>query len=147
MGDNANCPQMIKECPHEHIPEHLFERYLTERGLSFSYEQKTEGKIKRPDYQVLVDGGFLWCEVKELVAPAVKPTAGFSPCPPIKEKINGARRQFREFGTDCCVLVLHSCVSIYRGTGIPEVLSAAFGKYLTMEPHRGQTLVDEPLPF
>jgi len=40
---------------------------------------------------------------------------GFSPCRPSNEKINQARRQFREFGTDPCVFVLHSCESIYRG--------------------------------
>jgi len=127
--------------------ECLFEDYLRSLSVDFDYEPELPGRKKRPDYRVEMDGNRHWFEVKELVDPEIMPTGGFDPTPPFEGKIDKARKKFKEFKGDCCILVLHGCKSIYRRPMIPEIVSAAFGEYIMLEPARGQTLVDEPLRF
>lgn len=127
--------------------ELLFERYLRSQPIDFAYEPQVPGRTKRPDYRVEIDGKRYWFEVKELVDPKSKPTAGYDPTRPFEDKINEARKQFAEFKDDCCILVLHGCKSIYRLAMTPVIVSAAFGERVTLQPRRGQTLADEPLRF
>jgi hypothetical protein len=127
--------------------EELFEVYLRTLRMEFTYEPVVAGRRKRPDYKVDIDGKCCWFEIKELMDPEVKPTVGFDPTPPFEEKINEVRKQFKEFKGDCCVLVLHGCKSIYRLPLTPEIVSAAFGERILLEPQCGQTLSDEPLRF
>jgi hypothetical protein len=127
--------------------ELFFEDYLRSLPLEFVYEPEVPGRRKRPDYRVEVDGKRYWFEVKELVDPESKPTGGYEPTPPFEEKIDQARKKFMEFKDECCVLVLHGCKSIYRRPMTPEIVSAAFGERILLEPSSGQTLADEPLRF
>jgi hypothetical protein len=127
--------------------ELLFEEYLRSLPLEFAYEPEVAGRSRRPDYRVEIDGKRCWLEVKELSDPKSKPTGGYDPTPPFEEKIDQARKQFAEFKEDSCILVLHGCKSIYRRPMTPEVVSAAFGERILLEPSCGQTLADEPLRF
>jgi hypothetical protein len=85
--------------------------------------------------------------VKELAVPETIPTGSYDPTEPYEEKIDRARKKFKEFKDECCVLVLHGCKSIFRRPIIPEIVSAAFGERVALEPVSGQTLVNEPLRF
>ena len=127
--------------------EYLFEEYLRNQAIDFVYEEELPGRRKRPDYKVEKQGKRHWFEVKELLDPETMPTGGFDPTPPYEEKIDRAREQFREFKEDCCVLVLHGCRSIFRRPMVHEIVSAAFGEFLVVEPAAGQTAFDEPLRF
>jgi hypothetical protein len=127
--------------------ESLFESYLRNLQINFVYESEVQGRRKRPDYRVEKSGKVCWFEVKELFEPEVKPTGWYDPTDPLEEKIDQARKKFKEYKDSCCTLVLHSCKSIYRPLMIPGIISAAFGEYLSVEPSQGQTLVDEPLRF
>lgn len=127
--------------------ELLFEDYLRSVPVDFAYEPVVHGRTKRPDYRVEFNEKPYWFEVKELVDPESKPTREFDPTPPFEEKIDEARKKFGEFKDACCVLVLHSCKSIFRLAMIDVIVSAAFGERLTLEPAIGQTLADEPCRF
>jgi hypothetical protein len=127
--------------------EALFEAYLDARGTSWEHEPAVPDKAKRPDYRLQHGGRSLWFEVKEFDDPAVRPMGGFSPVPAIREKIEQARKQFKEYKNDCCGLVLHNCKSIYRSTQLEAVLSAAFGEYFRQEPRLDSRLADEPFRF
>jgi hypothetical protein len=127
--------------------ELLFEEYLRSLPVEFAHEPEIAGRSKRPDYRVEIDDRPHWFEVKELADPECKPTGGYDPTPPFEEKIDQARKKFTEFKDDCCVLVLHGCKSIYRRPMLQEIVSAAFGKRILVEPRCGQTLADEPYRF
>src|SRR5882672_8789262 len=127
--------------------ESLFQGYLDLHNLSWEREPVLPGKAKRPDYLVHSERGLCWFEVKEFNDPKVKPTGGFSPCPPIAEKINQARKQFKEYKNDSCALVLHNCTSVYRSTQVHAVLSAAFGEYVELERSTGPLVHVDPPRF
>lgn len=122
--------------------EVLFKTYLEARGIGPDYEPDVPGKTKRPDFRVQYGGQSVWFEVKEFDDPAVRPTSGFSPVPAIREKIDQARKKYKEYKADCCGLVLHNCKSIYRSTELEAVLSAAFGESFGLEAPP-----DEPFRF
>jgi hypothetical protein len=88
--------------------ELLFEEYLTSHGyVSWTHEPIIAGKRKHPDYLVEHGGAEQVFEVKEFDAPL--PPLGFGaydPYLPIREKINRATRQFKEYKECPCSLVL-----------------------------------------
>jgi hypothetical protein len=127
--------------------ESLFEEYLGSLPVEFRFEPEVAGRAKRPDYRVEMDREPIWFEVKELDDPETVPAGSYDPTEPYEEKIDRARKKFKEFKDECCVLVLHGCKSIFRRPMIPEIVSAAFGEKVTLEPSCGQTVVDEPLRF
>jgi hypothetical protein len=127
--------------------ESLFEQYLSSLPVEFAYEPELAGRAKRPDYRVQMDERQIWFEVKEFEDPGTIPAGEYDPTPPYEERIQKARKKFKEFKDDCCVLVLHGCKSIFRRPMIPEVVSAVFGEKVVLESSAGQTLVDEPLRF
>ncbi len=127
--------------------ELLFEDYLRSLPVEFAHEPEVPGRRKRPDYKVEIDGRPYWFEVKELWDPESTPTGGYDPTSPFEGKIDKARKKFTEFKDDCCILVLHGCKSIYRLPMTTEVVSAAFGERIQLEPSCGQTVADEPLRF
>jgi len=88
---------------------------------------------KQPDYKV--KHGWRACvfEVKEFDDPATKPSGGFSSCPAIREKINAASKQFKNYKNDCCALVLWN-TNFYRSVLPQIVLSAAFGEIVREDP-------------
>ena len=89
--------------------ELLFEEYLTAQGYSdWSHEPPVEGKSKRPDFRLNHGGSSHFFEVKEFDAPNFPPGYGgaYNPYKPIREKINQATRQFKEYKESSCSLVL-----------------------------------------
>ena len=127
--------------------EDLFEAYLEAQGISPDREPNIPGKAKHPDYRAQHGRQVVWFEVKEFDDPRTKPMNGFSPCPAIREKINQARKKFKEYKSECCNLVLHNCKSNYRRTDPEAVLSAAFGEYFQRLPRLDEALSDEPFRF
>lgn len=113
--------------------EAAFEDYLRSQGIiDFIHEKKFPGKSKRPDYSVTLVGREHLFEVKdiekELPTSAVAltdrehlseagdvdtepPTPSFvgfwDPFGPIREKIDQARKKFKEFKDYPCSLVIH----------------------------------------
>ncbi len=110
--------------------EIAFEHYLGSQNLNWTRILNSDQK--EPDYKIA--HGRMTCifEVKEFDDPGTKPSGGFSPCPPIKQKIKSAAKQFKQYKDNCCALVLWN-TSIYRSTLPPIVLSAAFGEYVCEE--------------
>src|SRR5579859_4110751 len=90
--------------------ELLFEEYLTTHGYAeWTHEVPVEGKRRNPDYRLEHDRSSLVFEVKEF--DAAMPTMRFGtydPYGPIREKINQATRQFKEYKDSSCSLVLPS---------------------------------------
>ncbi len=68
-------------------------------------------------------------EVKEFDDPAARSSGGFSPCPPIREKIHTAAKPFKNYKSDCCALIFWN-TNFYRNVKPPVVLSTAFGEYV-----------------
>src|ERR1700739_2438354 len=108
--------------------EEIFERYLDNQKVA--WVRVADSDRKHPDY--MVKHGELSCffEVKEFEEPAVKPSGGFSPLPPIQEKVSQARKQFKDYREHCCALVLWNSKSIYRSLLLDSVASAAFGSFV-----------------
>jgi hypothetical protein len=88
--------------------ELLFEEYLTTHEYTdWTHEVPGEGKRRNPDYRLEHGGSSYFFEVKEFDAPL--PVLGFSmydPYGPIREKINQATRQFKEYKEFPCSVVL-----------------------------------------
>lgn len=125
--------------------ELLFERYLTERGIQYECEPQIACKQKRPDYFVRSKGRSFRFEVKEFGYRESTPVGAYDPLPPVREKIEAARKQFREYKTDCCAVVLHACGSAFRSFHPPFVMSAAFGQFVNIESGSGTIFPDRPL--
>ena len=125
--------------------EMLFERYLQERGIPYEREPVTPGKRKRPDYCVNSNGKSFRFEVKEFGEAQRTAPGSYDPLPPIREKIEDARKQFKEYKSDCCAVVLHACKSPFRSFHPPFVMSAAFGDRVNIEQGSGAILPDRPL--
>ena len=107
--------------------EAAFERYLDTQNVKWT-RVPTSTK-KQPDYRIDHNSGTCLFEVKEFDDPAIAPSGGFSPCPPIKAKIRAAAKQFKQHRSDCCILVLWSS-NFHRSVQPHVVLSAAFGEYV-----------------
>src|SRR5579859_7908285 len=105
--------------------ETAFEQYLG--SLNLNWTRVSVATLKQPDYKLA--HGALTCifEVKEFYEMTIQAPGGFSPCPPIKQKIRKSAAQFKHYKNDCCSLVLWS-TNIYRSVLPPIVLSAAFGE-------------------
>lgn len=94
------------------ISEQLFESYLNAYGLTdYEVEPAQEGTSKRPDFEVRVKGTQILFEVKQFDPTAADSNlAGgfYDPYGPIREKIEAARKKFRDLGSSCCCLVLYN---------------------------------------
>jgi hypothetical protein len=92
--------------------EILFEGYLRANGhLDFDFEKEIPGSPQRPDYTLHLDGAEILFEVKEFQAEPGDFTAGFGafdPYPPLREKIDAARKKFKRLKAYCCCLVLYN---------------------------------------
>ncbi len=89
----------------------LFEEYLNANGHAghFTYEPPIAGKSKCPDYALKWQDQELLFEVKE-----IRQTSRFKtgqstfidPYKPVRDKIHAAGKQFSEFDSECCALVI-----------------------------------------
>jgi hypothetical protein len=104
--------------------EALFERYLRERGLEWRYE--TLPGQKKPDYLIERESVSCIFEVKEIEGPPKFPKGGFNPGKPVRQKIQRARKQFKEYRDYCCNLTIFSSTML-GPTDPGMVAAAAFG--------------------
>ncbi len=91
--------------------EQLFEEYLRVAGFTdFTFERDFENSRNRPDYCLPLGSGDVLFEVKEFhAAPGdVMPGGAYDPYRPIREKIEAARKKFKDFQDHCCALVLYN---------------------------------------
>src|SRR6266700_2107315 len=95
----------------------------------FSDRLLVQGKKRKPDYRLEYGGTSHFFEVKEFDAPL--PTPGFAyyePYGPIREKINRATRQFKEYKEFPCSLVLANPKAAFVHLGDPwAILGAMLG--------------------
>src|SRR3989442_15937871 len=82
----------------------LFETYLDHREIAWDYEPCVPGKTKRIDYRVTLPVGDFFFEVKEFLG--IYPVA--SSYESIRQKINEAQKQVKQYKEYCCSLVLSS---------------------------------------
>lgn len=89
--------------------EAAFEAYLRSQGITdFIHEKEFPGKSKHPDYSVTLVGLEHLFEVKDIDTELPGPGFGFwDPYGPIREKIDQARKKFKEFKDYPCSLVIH----------------------------------------
>ena len=92
--------------------EQLFEAYLNASGYTeFRFEREFEETASRPDYSLTLSGNHLVFEIKEFQATEDDFAPGFrfyDPYAPIREKINAARKKFKDLEGYCCCLVLYN---------------------------------------
>lgn len=95
----ATCPRTDSE--------RLFAKYLVAGGYDWEFEATFPEKIKCPDFLVSIEDKQLLFEVKELRwrEPAAVAML-FSPEKRIREKINAAQKQFKEFKDFSCSVVI-----------------------------------------
>ncbi len=133
------------------ISEEFFERYLESQGFAFEFEKQYEGKSRRPDYTVAIEGKAYLFEVKEF-EPGDMPlgTSQFDPYPPIRAKIDAARKKFKEFeGFPCCLVLHNKCAFVM--TERPYVMLGAMygdaGFKLPFDRKLGKTAGDPEAAF
>ena len=92
--------------------EALLEEYLRAHGLTdFEFESTLEGTLKKPDYLLRAGNTEVCLEVKEFTATPGDFHSGtrcYDPYGPIREKIEAARKKFKDMQGRCCCLVLHN---------------------------------------
>ena len=107
--------------------EVLFEEYLTSHGhQEWTHEEPIEGKLKNPDYRIEHSGSLLFFEVKEFES--AMPSMGYGaydPYRPIREKINQAALQFKEYKEFPCSVVLASPKPTFVHLAYPSVIIGA----------------------
>lgn len=88
------------------ISEQLFEGYLNASGLpNFCFEPTQDGTAKRPDYSLDVPNGKLLFELKQFDQTAADANllgGAYDPYRPIREKIESARKKFKDLDRFCC---------------------------------------------
>jgi hypothetical protein len=94
--------------------ELLFEEYLMAHAYSdWEHEKRLSGKRKRPDYYVQHNGQVLIFEVKEFDSqPPIQEVGFYDAYEPLREKINQAVRQLREYKEFACSIVLANPKSV-----------------------------------
>jgi hypothetical protein len=116
----------------------LFEAWLRQSGYrNFTYEPAgTSGG--NPDFRVRLPSLEIVCEVKEFQATAiVRGMSTFDARSPIREKINAAASQFRNFKANPCVLVLANPHGAFLLLDQPRVIAEVmFGNFEFLVPIR-----------
>ena len=95
------------------ISEELFEAYLNASGLTgFRFEPPQDDTSKRPDYSLNVLKTDILFELKQFdqVAKTDFNLVGgaYDPYKPVREKIEAARKKFKDLDRFCCCLVLYN---------------------------------------
>lgn len=90
----------------------LLQEYLRSHGLTdVEVDPVIESSSGRPDYRLRADGFEVLFDVEDL---STKPADGrirsgaYNPYGPIREKINAARRKFKDLEGHCCCLILEN---------------------------------------
>lgn len=130
----------------KNISEELFERYLESQGIAFEFEKQYEGRSRRPDYTVAIDGRDYLFEVKEF-EPGDLPRgfSMFDPYTPIRAKIDAARKKFKEYEGFPCCLVLYNNGAFVMIDNPHVVLGAMYGDAgfkLPFDPNLGRAVGD-----
>jgi hypothetical protein len=87
--------------------EGFFEKYLLSQGLvNVEFEKLHEGKSKRPDYTVQIDGREYLFDVKDFEPQHPIGFGSYDPHDRIRERIDEARDKFKEYKSSPCCLVL-----------------------------------------
>ena len=106
--------------------EVLFEQYLVDQGISeWHYEPAVAGKTRRPDYRVCYRDEELIFDVKEFRQRGFNPTGPRDRYAPIREKINQAQKQFKEYKEHPCSLVLYNVDVPFLDIHAPELTLGA----------------------
>lgn len=96
--------------PQKTVSEQLFEGYLASTGLTdFRFEVPQEGTTRKPDYSLSFAGQQILFEVKQFDPTGEdwnRQSGYFDPYRPIREKIEAARKKFKDLDKLCCNLVL-----------------------------------------
>jgi hypothetical protein len=109
--------------------EQLFEQYLQLYGYEFRHEEGQSEKRKNPDYSVVRNGTSILCEVKDF-EPKMFPEGEvtWDAYKGIRERINAASKQFKEYKDRVCCLVLHNQGDQYVDLTTPmTVLGSMYG--------------------
>jgi hypothetical protein len=90
--------------------ESLLKEYLRSHGLTdVEVEPVVENSSSRPDYRLRADGAEVLLDVEDFTSKLEdsRVRGGASnPYGPIREKLNAARRRFKDLGAHCCCLIL-----------------------------------------
>ncbi len=94
------------------ISEQLFEAYLSASGLTdFRFEPTQDGTSRRPDYSLKVLDTEILFELKQFdqtTADFNLVGGAYDPYKPVREKIEAARKKFKDLDRFCCCLVLYN---------------------------------------
>jgi protein-tyrosine phosphatase len=110
--------------------ERLFEAYLRLQGITeYEFEKTHQGKRARPDYSVRIDREYLF-EVKDFTPRDILASGAYDPYSRIRQKIDSARKEFREYKELPCCLALYNNNSSLVHLEDPQImLSAMYGNY------------------
>jgi hypothetical protein len=122
-GNDSRTPARADFNVTRNASEILFEEYLTCHGYAdWTHEPEIEGKRKRPDYRLYFRGEDLFFEVKEFDTARL-----LDRCGPLREKINQAAWQFKEYREYCCSLVVANPNFALVHLECEAILEAMFG--------------------
>ena len=131
------------------ISEELFEAYLNASGLTdFRFEPPQDGTSKRPDYSLTVLNTDILFELKQfdqIAATDFNLVGGaYDPYKPVREKIESARKKFKDLDRFCCCLVLYNNDKPLVELGWQYVYGAMLGNLGFSMPVNTQTgIADE----
>ena len=98
------------EMTNKTISEQLFEAYLNASGLpDFRFETPQDGTSKRPDYSLNAVNTEILFELRQFDQTAADFNfvgGAYDPYRPVREKIEAARKKFKDLERFCCCLVL-----------------------------------------
>jgi hypothetical protein len=90
----------------------LLQEYLRSHGLTdVEVEPVIENSSSRPDYLLRADGAEVLLDVEDFTSKLEESRirgGAPNPCGPIREKLNAARRRFKDLEGHCCCLVLQN---------------------------------------
>ena len=125
------------------VSERLFEAHLSASGLSdFRFEPTQDGTLKRPDYSLNVLNTEILFEVKQFDATTADfnlPGGAYDPYGPVREKIEAARKKFKDLEGFCCCLVLYNNEKPLVELGWQFIYGAMFGNWGIQMPLNTKT--------
>jgi hypothetical protein len=130
--------------------ERIFERYLNSNGFSnqWEHEPSIPGKTTRPDYLLNYDGQECFFEVKELRKKDNEPTkwpAYIDPYSGLREEINQARKQFKQYKDYSCSLVVFIIDDLQARLDPQHVFGAMLGNLsveMDYNTEKGEVVTD-----